>query len=103
MVEIQEHPPLCAIIYFYESEICFKVKREQCEMMLLTSIGPVELVGHPVNRQTCWALQTGVHHHLEKQGQQRFNINSTTLLLHFPISPSRWQYCIILYPAAALA
>ena len=38
-----------------------------CEMKLFTSIGPVELVGHPVDRQTCWALQTGVHHHLDKQ------------------------------------
>lgn len=40
-------------------------------MRLFTSISPVELVGHPVNRQTCWALQTGVHHHLEKQRIQR--------------------------------
>lgn len=40
-----------------------------CETRPITSIGPVELVGHPVNRQTCWALQTGVHHNLKEQGR----------------------------------
>lgn len=38
--------------------------------MPFTSIGPVELAGHPVNCQTCRALQTSVHNHLEKQEQQ---------------------------------
>lgn len=42
-----------------------------CETRPFTSISPVELAGHPVNRQTFRALQTGVHHNLDKRPQQR--------------------------------
>ncbi len=57
------------VIVHIGSEIWFYVTI--CETRLFTSISPVELAGHPVNRQTCWALQTGVHHHLKKPGHQR--------------------------------
>lgn len=46
-----------------------------CETRPFTSISPVELAGHPVNRQACWALQTGVHHNLDKRAQQRSEVS----------------------------
>lgn len=46
-----------------------------CETRPFTSISPVELAGHPVNRQACWALQTGVHYNLDKRAQQRSEVS----------------------------
>lgn len=34
-----------------------------------TCIGPVKFIGHPVNCQSCWALQTGIHHHLKNNNK----------------------------------
>ena len=47
-----------------------KIAYIQCHFIYMyiffTSIGPVELVGHPVDGQASRTLQTGVHHHLMK-------------------------------------